>query len=166
MKHRLPPIVTSILLACTLGLLSQRERLTGFRQSEKPEPDEVIWRMTDAAREGNSKAYLDCFTGDLEQILRRTAAEMGEAKFSKHLKQLNADVTGIAVSGIEGETGQSERRLNVEFVYRGRNESQQQYVKLVDDRWRIERLDDGQQLKVLIPYGTSVKDALLNPKGG
>jgi len=166
MKHRLPAIVTSVLLAGTLGLLSQREGLIGFRQSEKAEPDEVIWRMTDAAREGNSKAYLDCFTGDLEQVLRRTATEMGEANFSEHLKQLNSDVTGIAVSGVEDEAGQSERRLHVEFVYRGRNESQQQYVKLVDGRWRIDRLDDGQHLKVLIPYGTSVNDALPGTKGG
>jgi hypothetical protein len=166
MKHRLSAIVTCILLAGTFGLLSQRERLTGFRQSENPEPVEVIWRMTDAAREGNSKAYLDCFTGDLEQVLRRTAAEMGETKFSEHLKQLNADVTGIAVASVEDETGQSERRLDVEFVYRGRNESQQHYFRLVDGRWRIDRLDDGQHLKVLIPYGTSVKDALPGPKGG
>jgi hypothetical protein len=35
-----------------------------------------------------------CFTGDLERVLRRTATEMGETKFSEHLKQLNADVTG------------------------------------------------------------------------
>jgi hypothetical protein len=161
MKSRLSLLVTIVLIACALGVLAERERLALFRTNEdgRPGPEEVIWRMTDAAREGNAQAYLACFTGNLEQLLRRAASEMGEAKYREHLKDLNAEVTGIAVSGFEETPGQMAGQVRVEFIYRGKKESQQTYVRLVDGQWRIERVDHGQRLNVLVPYGTSVKDA-------
>jgi len=30
----------------------------------------------------------------------------------------------------------------------------------VDGKWRIDRVDDGERLKVLFPYGTAVGEAL------
>ncbi len=155
MKKRLPVIVTILLIAAAFILLTQRERLSGLKWgTQKPvaSPEDVIWRMSDAAREGNVQAYLDCFSGALRQNLNKTATEMGQAQFSQYLKKLNDEMTGIAVSDLEQANEQS-ATLKVEFVFRGKNEAQKHHFKLADGKWTIDAVDDAQRLKVLIPYG-------------
>lgn len=161
MKKRWPVIVTLILLISAFLLLAHREWLAGMKEGEPSQagPEETIWRMSDATREGNARAYLDCFSGQLQQNLGQTAAEMGEARFSEYLKQLNREVTGIAVSSLEPsfvQSGAQEAERRVEFVFRGKSEMQKHHFKLVNSKWRIDRVDDAEQLKVLIPYGTPV----------
>lgn len=159
MKKRWITTVTLILLAGALVWLARRERLAGTNGSEPTAagPEDVIWQMSDAAREGNAQTYLDCFTGNLQQNLKQTAAEMGDAQFSTYLKQLNNEVTGIAVSDLQQSAQEAD--LRVEFIFRGRNEAQKHHFKLIEGKWRIDRVDDAEQLKVLIPYGTTVSAA-------
>jgi len=87
-------MVTLILLIGALGLLAGRGRLTRVKGDESVlgGPEETIWRMSDAAREGNGRAYLECFSGTLQQNLQRSAAEMGEARFSEYLRQLHNEM--------------------------------------------------------------------------
>jgi hypothetical protein len=159
MKKRSPAIVTVVLLFGALLFFTQRARWKDVLTAEKSAatPEDVIWRMADAAREGDAQAYLDCFRGALRQTLNKTAAEMGEAKFKTYLQQLNAEMTGIAVSDLEQPDAQT-ASLRVEFVYRGKSEAQKHHFKLVNGQWQIERVDGGEQIPLPIPYGTGVAE--------
>ncbi len=154
MKKRLPAIVTILLIAGALVFLTQRERLSGWKWETKTAatPEDVVWRMSDATRDGDVQAYLDCFSGALKQNLQKTAADMGEAQFSQYLKELNDEVTGIAVSDLE-QANEGTATVNVEFVFRGRNEAQKHSFELVSGAWKITQIDGAQQIKTLIPYG-------------
>jgi hypothetical protein len=167
MKKRLPAIVTILLLLGALGFLARRERVepAGVNGNEPgpPGPEETIWRMADAARAGDVKSYLDCFGDDLQQRLRQTAAEMGDAQFSDYLKQLDREITGLAVSDLNQSPGQSaaqEAELRVEFVYRSKNEAQKHRLKLLDGKWKIVGLDDAERTQAPFPYGMAVKEAV------
>ncbi len=156
MKKRLPAIVTILLIAGAFVLLTQRERLSQLKWTEKSavSPEDVIWRMSDAAREGNSQAYIDCFGGALRQNLQKTATDMGEAQFSRYLKKLNDEMTGIAVSDLEQTTDQT-ASLRVEFLFRGKSEAQKHHFNLVDGKWKIEGIDNAERFNVPIPYGAN-----------
>jgi hypothetical protein len=161
MKKRLPAILTIVLLLAVLLVLTQRER---WREgASKPtaaaaSPEDVIWQMSDAAREGQTQAYLACFSGELRTRLEKTAREMGAAKFTEYLQQLNQAVTGIAVSDLEQSEADT-AKLRVEFVLRGKHEAQTHHFQRVNGQWTITRVDDAEQVKVLIPYGTPVDEA-------
>lgn len=165
MKKRLPAILTILLLIGALLVLTQRERLAGmnWNKPKATSPEDVIWQMSDAAREGKSQAYLACFSGELRMRLQKTASDMGEAKFTEYLQQLNQAVTGIAVSDLE-QSDPDTAKLRVEFVLRGKNEAQTHHFKRRDGQWTIERVDDAEQVNVLIPYGTAVGEN--EPNGG
>ena len=160
MKKHLPAIITVLLIAGAFLLLTQRERLAGMKwagqsTASSATPEDAIWRMSDAARAGNVQAYLDCFSGALKVNLQKTAAEMGAAQFSQYLKNLNNEMTGIAVSDLEQINEQS-ATLKVEFVFRGKNEAQKHHFKLTDGKWKIDAVETAERLKVLIPYGAAV----------
>lgn len=157
MKQRLPTIITVLLIAAAIGFFALRRQQKQFAgmSAGSAGPEDVVWRLSDATREGNVKTYLDCFTGRLRQKIEKTAREMGEAQFSEYLKRLNNEVTGIAVSDLEN-VNQSEAALRVEFVFRGKNEVQKHHFRLVDGSWKIEKLDGAEQIKTLVPYGTDV----------
>jgi len=153
MKKRLPAIVTMLLIAGALAFFAARQRLKtadpGFNAAN---PESVIWRMSDAARTGDVEAYLNCFEDELRRNLEKTVADMGERKFGEYLKRLNEEITGIAVSGLK-LTGEASANLRVEFVYRGKNDAQQHYLVLRDGAWKIDRVDESERIKTLIPYG-------------
>lgn len=157
MKKRFPAILTAVLLLAALLVLAQRERWRAW--SNQPiasaGPEDVIWQMSDAAREGQAQAYLACFSGELRTRLQKTASEMGEAKFTAYLQQLNQAVTGIAVSDLE-QSDADTAKLRVEFALRGKNEAQTHHFKRLNGQWTIERVDEAEQVKVLIPYGATV----------
>lgn len=102
MKKKLPAIFTVLLIAGAFFWLTQRDNLSNSGSSLKSgaSPEAVIWRMSDAACDGDTRAYLDCFSGSLRRRLEKTASEMGEAEFSRYLNRLNDEVTGIAVSDL------------------------------------------------------------------
>ena len=155
MKKRLPSVVTVVLIIGALMFLTEREWLAGLRRKAPATPESVVWRMSDAARKGDVQAYLDCFSGSLRQSLEKTAADMGEVRFSEYLKKLNNEMTGIAVSDFE-KVSEDTATLRVEFVFRGKNEAQKHHFKLVDGKWKIDSLDNAEGVPTLIPYGTRV----------
>ncbi len=154
MKQRLPAIITVLLIVSAIAFFAKRNQTVSTNRSSAT-PEDVVWRMSDAAREGDVNAYLDCFDGALKSNLQRTVAEMGEAQFSQYLKRLNNEMTGIAVSDFEPVNG-NEATLRVEFVFRGRNEAQKHHFKLVNGTWKIEKLDGAEQIKPLTTYGSDV----------
>jgi hypothetical protein len=154
MKQRLPAIITILLIISAIVFFARRHQTTSTSKAPVT-PEDVIWRMSDAAREGDVNAYLDCFDGALKSNLQRTVAEMGEAQFSQYLKRLNGEMTGIAVSDFE-RVSENEATLRVEFVFRGKNEAQKHHFKLINGDWKIEKLDGAEQIKPLTPYGSDV----------
>ncbi len=153
MKKRLPAIATVLLIAGAVVFFTTRQRLKtaepGFNAAN---PESVIWRMSDATRDGEIQAYLNCFDGELRRNLEKTVAEMGERKFSEYLKRLNEEITGIAVSDLD-RMGEAGAKLRVEFVSRGKNEVQQHHLIQRDGVWKIDRVDESERIKTLIPYG-------------
>jgi hypothetical protein len=158
MKKHLPVIVTVLLIAGVLGFFAARQRLrpagTSFNAAD---PEAAIWRMADAARAGDVRAYLSCFDGPLRQNLEKTAAEMGEQKLGEYLKRLNDEITGTAVSDLE-LTGEASAKLRVEFVSRGKNEAQPHHLRLINGVWKIERVGEAERIKLLIPYGAEATE--------
>jgi hypothetical protein len=121
-----------------------------------PEPRDAIYKMLDAARIGDAAAYLACYTGQMETMLRQSQAEMGAQKFSQYLIDSNKEIKGIALSEPVSLTDR-ESRVRVEYVYQDRNEAQQVYLeKAAGGTWRIARVDSTERVKTLVPYGTPV----------
>ena len=164
MKQRLPAIITVLLIISAIAYFAKRNQPASTNDAPVT-PEDVIWRMSDAAREGDVNAYLDCFDGALKNNLQRTVAEMGAAQFSQYLKRLNGEMTGIAVSDFE-QVSENEATLRVEFVFRGKNEAQKHHFKLVNGVWRIDKLDGAEQIKPLTPYGSSVVESEETEKKG
>ncbi|MCI0524875.1 MAG: hypothetical protein L0Y75_06385 [Acidobacteria bacterium] len=154
MKQRLPAIITVLLIISAIAFFAKRDRTTSTSKAPVT-PEDVVWRMSDAARAGDVNAYLECFGGALKSNLQRTVAEMGEAQFSQYLKRLNGEMTGIAVSDFE-QVSQNEAALRVEFVFRSKNEAQKHHFRLINGAWKIEKLDGAEQIKSLTPYGSDV----------
>lgn len=155
MKKKLPAIITLVLIASALVFLTGRERWSKI-SSSPASPEEVVWRMSDAAREGDVRAYLDCFGGALRQKLEKTASEMGASEFSRYLKKLNDEITGIAVSDLE-QMDQQTARLRVEFVFRGKSEAQTHYFNLADGEWKIDGVEDAERVNALIPTASAAE---------
>jgi len=122
----------------------------------EPTPQDAIYAMLDAAREGKVAEYLGYFTGQMEASLRQSVAEQGEAAFGKYLRDTNAPIKGIAITEPQALTDR-EVKARVEYVYQDRNEVQTFYLEKLGGQWKIARLDAAERIKTLIPYGTPVQ---------
>jgi len=161
-RQRKAQLVTLGVLVAALGVVavrrsgwSARELFSGARRGE-PSPQDAVYAMLDAAREGNVRKYLAAHTGQLEAALRQTIAEKGEAAFAAYLRQFNAPIKGVAILEPQPLT-EHEVRLRVEYVYRDRNEAQTMYLEKLSGTWKIARVEAAERVKTLIPYGTPVQ---------
>ena len=50
-------------------------------------PQDTVYRMMDAARDGDVRTYLGCYTGQMESTLRQIVAEKGEAALATYFHQ-------------------------------------------------------------------------------
>ncbi|MDX2033928.1 MAG: hypothetical protein SF339_24860 [Blastocatellia bacterium] len=142
MKKRLPVVATLLLIAAALAYFTRGQRPA---ESTAPlpigdTPEAVIWHMADAARTGDTAAYLDCFSGELREKLRRTAVDLGEEPFRQYLQRLHDEVAGLAVSDLI-RNGADEVSLLVEFAHRDRNESQRHHFRRENGAWKIVRIE-------------------------
>lgn len=122
----------------------------------EPAPQDAIYGMLDAARDGNADAYLNAYTGQMRRVLSQALAETTPEKFAQYLKSSNAAIKGIAVSDPQMLT-EREMKVRVEYVYQDRNEAQFLYLEKLPEGWRIARVDGAERVKTLIPYGTPVQ---------
>ncbi len=90
-------IVTILVLIGALAVVIARK--TDFRFSRAAEqeakPQEAIYAMLDAARNGDVPRYLASYTGEMAQELTR--AKNDSPDFAKYLRDANAQLKGIAV---------------------------------------------------------------------
>jgi hypothetical protein len=131
------------------------QTLAADRASDGPESS--VWRMVDAARTADPKGYLDCYTGEMEVLLRKNLQDMGADRFREYLSSTQSQVKGIAVSPPQ-MTAAGEARVPVEYVYQDRNEVQQVYVKQVGRQWKIFKIENAERIKTPVPYATPVKE--------
>jgi hypothetical protein len=151
MRRFTPQIATAgvLLLMLVFGLLRKPA-------PSQADPQNAIYEMVNAAQTGDVKRYLASFTGPLNDNLRRSLAESTESSFAKYLRDSNAAIKGIAVADPEGVTPQ-QVKARVEYIYQDRNQSQIMYLDRSRQGWKISRLDNDQQTKALIPYGTPIR---------
>jgi hypothetical protein len=154
-RPRAATIVTILLLA---GLLAAAVlRRTGIRRAEIPAtPQDVIYRMLNAARAGDGRAYLRQYGGEMEAQLRQAAAEKTEADFKSHLQTSNAQVKGVAISEPKNLSDRAVE-VEVEYIYQDRNETQRMYLEKYGGEWKITRVNGAERVKTLTPYGSPVE---------
>jgi hypothetical protein len=165
-KERKAQILTGVLMAGALGFAAYRKgafasmdwsRLTPPVQVKTEQtPQDVIYGMLDAARDGKVTEYLSFYTGQMEELLRKSIAEQGEAAFAKYLRDTNAPIKGVALQEPQTLTG-GEVKVKVEYVFADRNEVQWMYVEKEAGKWKIARVDSSERIKTLVPYGTPVQ---------
>jgi hypothetical protein len=160
------PLLTAAVLLAILGLLvlrSNQWRLPsswnwttlGLKKTVAS-PEDAVYAMLDAARVGNVRAYLDCFSGSLREQLVATVRETTEAKFKNYLTTQNASFQSIAV--MVTDRGDEQALVRLEYVYKDRNEVQNVELKKEGTSWKISNVEGAQPIKALIPYGTPVTD--------
>ena len=156
-KDRIAQTVTLLVLFTALALIAVRK--VGWRPAQSTasqNPEDTIYAMLDAARAGNVQAYLASYTGQMQTALQQSMAETKEPAFSEYLKNSNASIKGVAVSDAE-RISDVEAKVRVEYIYQDRNEAQIVYLEKSAKGWKISRVDNGERVKTLIPYGTPVK---------
>jgi hypothetical protein len=162
-KERKARLITIALLAGVTAIVIARKadwKLPAARTIAQGEaqatPQDAIYNMLDAAREGAVGKYLSAYTGQMERSLKQAIAESSEEKFANYLRQSNAPIKGIAITEPQPLTDR-EMKVRVEYVYQDRNEIQVMYLEKVADTWKIARVDATERVKTLVPYGTPVQ---------
>jgi hypothetical protein len=154
-RHRTTQLVTVLVLVAALGIGLARK--AGWRTTKAPpEPQDAVYAMLAAARTGDVKAYLACYTGQLQATLRQAVKESTEPGFAKYLRDTHAAVKGVAVSDPR-KIGEQETTVRVEYIYQDRNEAQIVSLEKGPAGWKIARTDSADRVPALIPYGTPVK---------
>lgn len=125
-------------------------------QQASTSPQGAIYSMIDAERAGDTKAYLDAFTGSVRDELLQIIKENSEPKFASYLAQ-NATFQGVAVT-ITDQPSPIEAQARVDYVYGDRNEVQNLYLKREGKQWKILKVAGTEQLKSLFPFGSGVTD--------
>jgi hypothetical protein len=134
--------------------------LSAALSSLKPKsstPEDGIYVMLDAARDGNIQAYLDCYSGNLLDNLKQLLDESGKDGFTKYLHATNSRIQGVAITAPE-QVAADEVKLRVDYVYADRTEAQTVYLRKDSRRWKIYRTDAVQPRKTLVPFGATVSD--------
>jgi hypothetical protein len=120
-------------------------------------PEDSIYAMLDAARAGDTKTYLDFFSSPVRDQLQQVIKENSEPKFAEYLQAQNTAFQSVAVS-LADRASESEVTARVEYVYANRNEVQSLSLRKEDSRWRIFKIAGADQIKTLVPFGSTVTD--------
>lgn len=166
-KERKAQALTVVILAAAVGFIAWRQgALSGFDFSQvaarasapktDPTPQDVVYAMLDAAREGKVNDYLSSYTGQMEAALRKAIAESTEQGFANYLRETNAPIKGIALQEPQLLTDR-EVKVRVEYVFQDRNEVQWMYLEKIGSTWKIARVDSAERIPTLVPYGTPVR---------
>jgi hypothetical protein len=157
-NRRKARILTIVVLACVIGavVVKRMRPYIAARPAVNQEtaPQDAIYAMLDAAREGDVGRYIASYTGQMETSLRQAIAESPD--FSKYLKDSNAAIKGVAIADPQ-QVSNGEVKARVEYVFQDRNEVQFMFLEKTPRGWRIARVDSAERVKTLVPYGTPVK---------
>ena len=159
-RERQAEIVTVFVLAGALVLVAARrsglQPATILQSTASATPEDTVYRMLDAARDGYVTAYLSCYTGPMESSLRQIVKEKGENALAEYIRNFNASIKGVALQPPQ-PMSDNEMRERIEFVYDDRNETQIYYLQRNGARWQIASQENAEGVKALVPYGTPVE---------
>jgi hypothetical protein len=153
-SNRTTIIITAVAMA---GLLVFAIARRNVRRAEPVEtgPESAIYAMLEAARTGDVSRYLAQYSGPMASTLRAVIAEKSEPGFRDYLRSTNAELKGIAISGVR-QVSNSEAELRLEYIFQDRNEVQSVTLERQSERWKINRIDSAERVKALVPYGAPV----------
>lgn len=159
-RERKVQLYTVLLIGGLVGVLLARRGLfelprRGFTK-ESDTPQDTVYAMLEAARQGDVDTYLSFFEGQVRAALERAVREQGKQQFSDYLRRSNQAIKGIAIAEPE-RLAPDTVRVRVEYVYSDRNEAQLIELRLVNGKWLIGRLGEIQRVPTPIPYGTPVE---------
>jgi hypothetical protein len=154
-NKRTTTIVTMIAMAGLLAFAIARRNVRPKENSPEAGPEGAIYAMLEAARAGDVAGYLAQYSGQMASTLKAVVAEKTEPGFRDYLRTTNAEVKGIAVSGVR-QVSDSEAELQLEYIFQDRNEVQSVKLERQSGRWKIARVDSAERVKTLVPYGTPV----------
>ena len=157
-KERQAQIVTVLILAAAVGVAILRKTNVGTSfaalvERSEPTPQDAVYAMLDAGKEGDVEKYVSSHTGQMEQSLRRTIAESPD--FAQYLRNSNAAIKGIAVTEPEW-LSDTHVKVRVEYVFADRNEVQFLFIEKTPAGWKIARVDSARHLETPTPYGAKV----------
>jgi hypothetical protein len=152
---RTATIVTVLAMAGLLVFAITRRNVRRAGPAETG-PEGAIYAMLEAARAGDVSAYLAQYSGQMASTLRAVVAEKSEPGFRDYLRSTNAEVKGVAVSGVR-QVSDTEAELQLEYIFQDRNEVQSIKLERQSGRWKIARVDGAERVKTLVPYGTPVR---------
>lgn len=129
-----------------------------YRGSSPPSsadgPEERIWKMAQAAQDGDADAYLASFTGPLYDRLLAQSRQQPE-QFATQIQASVADLTGLSV--LERNFPEPNRaELLVERVFARYNERQLIGLRRAGAVWKIDQLGMVQRRVPEIAYGSPV----------
>jgi len=154
-RERRAQIATVAILVAALALVAVKRR--GWHTSAAPvTPQDTLYRMLDAARDGDVRGYLRCYTGQMDSTLRQIVSEKGAPALAAYIRNFNASIKGVAIQEPQ-PVSDREVRLRVEFVYQDRNEAQLYYLEQAGGDWKISRLENTEGVQKPVPYGTPVE---------
>ena len=101
-KERMAQLLTVLVMLAALGVAAYRKgafsSLNASQLTQRaaakadPTPQDVIYAMLDAARDGKVNDYLAAHTGQMEQALRKAVAEQSEAAFERRKGEAKKDI--------------------------------------------------------------------------
>jgi hypothetical protein len=160
-RERKAHIATVLILAGALALAAAKRTAWGpvailRTTATAATPQDTVYRMLDAARDGDVRKYLTCYTGQMESSLRQIVKEKGESSLADYIRAFNNTVKGVALQEPQSVAA-NEVRMRVEFVYSDRNEAQIYDLQQSAGEWRIATQENTQGVKAVMPYGTPVE---------
>jgi len=161
-KQRLAQILTFLILAGVLVFTVAGRSGWNWRgivsraQPADATPEDAIYNMLDAARNGDVKKYMAAYNPSMQTALRQSITDSSDSGFRRYLQDTNATLKGVAVMPPK-KTSDTEVKVRVEYVYQERNEAQTMYLEKSGSGWRIARVETAQRVKTLVPYGTPVR---------
>jgi hypothetical protein len=159
-RERTAQVATVVILAGALALAAAARSgwrpATILRAASPATPQDTVYLALDAARDGDVRRNLSCFTGPMDSSLREIVKEKGERSLADYIRAFNASVKGVALQEPQF-LSENEVRLRVEYVYSDRNESQIYYLNRTSGGWRIARQENSEGSQVVVPYGTRVE---------
>lgn len=144
------PFPAKWLLRLLLGLVWA---VGGCQQPSEAKPEDTLWRMFDAGKKGDVRAYLDCFTGDLRRELEHRVREMGSRRFRQYLQEVDRQIKGVAIVRQE-PWSEGEVEMGIELVFEREKEAQRVLLRREGNRWRIVEMEGRGREPSPIPYGT------------
>ena len=162
-KESVARVITVGVLAGALGFVALRNRPSAASPAlvaatapalETPVQD-AVYAMFESAKAGNVSAYVEAYGGSLKGSIEQSLAEQGGEKFAAYLRAQTQAVKGLAVQEPR-KLSEAQARIQVEYVYQDRNETQWLTLDKSAGAWKITRIEAAQRIRTLVPYGTPV----------